>query len=195
MDFDAVTVDIGVMTEVLGVSEQFVGRLVKDGVVVKQGRGAYLLLPSVRQYIVQLKDRQRSVSVNGEHGEERINAADELARLRQKQRELTEIKIDVERGKLVRLEDAQRVYGELVSDAKNTFLRLSQRVAPKLEGRSTAEIFRLLHEEIYDALALLSEPATLSDAGYINHIQSVVQAVEQESVDLSLQDEDADDAQ
>ena len=192
MDFDAVTVDIGVMTEVLGVSEQFVGRLVKDGVVVKQGRGAYLLLPSVRQYIAQLKDRQRSVSVEGE---ERINAADELARLRQKQRELTEIKIDVERGKLVRLEDAQRVYGELVSDAKTTFLRLSQRVAPKLEGRPVAEIFRLLHEEIHDALALLSEPATLSDAGYINHIQSVVQAVEQESADLSLQDEDADDAQ
>lgn len=192
MDFDTVTVDIGVMTEVLGVSEQFVGRLVKDGVVVKQGRGAYLLLPSVRQYIAQLKDRQRSVSVEGE---ERINAADELARLRQKQRELTEIKIDVERGKLVRLEDAQRVYGELVSDAKTTFLRLSQRVAPKLEGRPVAEIFRLLHEEIHDALALLSEPATLSDAGYINHIQSVVQAVEQESADLSLQDEDADDAQ
>lgn len=190
MDFDAVTVDIGVMTEVLGVSEQFVGRLVKDGVVVKQGRGAYLLLPSVRQYIAQLKDRQRSVSVEGE---ERINAADELARLRQKQRELTEIKIDVERGKLVRLEDAQRVYGELVSDAKTTFLRLSQRVAPKLEGRPVAEIFRLLHEEIHDALALLSEPATLSDAGYINHIQSVVQAVEQENADLSLQDEDADD--
>ena len=192
MDFDAVTVDIGVMTEVLGVSEQFVGRLVKDGVVVKQGRGAYLLLPSVRQYIAQLKDRQRSVSVEGE---ERINAADELARLRQKQRELTEIKIDVERGKLVRLEDAQRVYGELVSDAKTTFLRLSQRVAPKLEGRPVAEIFRLLHEEIHDALALLSEPATLSDAGYINHIQSVVQAVEQENTDLSLQDEDADDDQ
>ncbi len=192
MDFDAVTVDIGVMTEVLGVSEQFVGRLVKDGVVVKQGRGAYLLLPSVRQYIAQLKDRQRSVSVEGE---ERINAADELARLRQKQRELTEIKIDVERGKLVRLEDAQRVYGELVSDAKTTFLRLSQRVAPKLEGRPVAEIFRLLHEEIHDALALLSEPATLSDAGYINHIQSVVQAVEQENADLSLQDEDTNDAQ
>ena len=190
MDFDTVTVDIGVMTEVLGVSEQFVGRLVKDGVVVKQGRGAYLLLPSVRQYIAQLKDRQRSVSVDGD---ERINAADELARLRQKQRELTEIKIDVERGKLVRLEDAQRVYGELVSDAKTTFLRLSQRVAPKLEGRPVAEIFRLLHEEIHDALALLSEPATLSDAGYINHIQSVVQAVEQENADLSLQDEDADD--
>lgn len=192
MDFDAVTVDIGVMTEVLGVSEQFVGRLVKDGVVVKQGRGAYLLLPSVRQYIAQLKDRQRSVSMEGE---ERINAADELARLRQKQRELTEIKIDVERGKLVRLEDAQRVYGELVSDAKTTFLRLSQRVAPKLEGRPVAEIFRLLHEEIHDALALLSEPATLSDAGYINHIQSVVQAVEQENADLSLQDEDTNDAQ
>ena len=192
MDFDAVTVDIGVMTEVLGVSEQFVGRLVKDGVVVKQGRGAYLLLPSVRQYIAQLKDRQRSVSVEGE---ERINAADELARLRQKQRELTEIKIDVERGKLVRLEDAQRVYGELVSDAKTTFLRLSQRVAPKLEGRPVAEIFRLLHEEIHDALALLSEPATLSDAGYINHIQSVAQAVEQENADLSLQDEDTNDAQ
>lgn len=192
MDFDAVTVDIGVMTEVLGVSEQFVGRLVKDGVVVKQGRGAYLLLPSVRQYIAQLKDRQRSVSVDGD---ERINAADELARLRQKQRELTEIKIDVERGKLVRLEDAQRVYGELVSDAKNTFLRLSQRVAPKLEGRPVAEIFRLLHEEIHDALALLSEPATLSDAGYINHIQSVVQAVEQENADLSLQDEDTNDTQ
>lgn len=192
MDFDTVTVDIGVMTEVLGVSEQFVGRLVKDGVVVKQGRGAYLLLPSVRQYIAQLKDRQRSVSVDGD---ERINAADELARLRQKQRELTEIKIDVERGKLVRLEDAQRVYGELVSDAKTTFLRLSQRVAPKLEGRPVAEIFRLLHEEIHDALALLSEPATLSDAGYINHIQSVVQAVEQENTDLSLQDEDADDDQ
>ena len=192
MDLEQITVDVGVMTNVLGVSEQFVGRLVKDGVVIKEGRGAYLLLPSVRRYIAQIKDRQRSVSVEGE---ERINAADELARLRQKQRELTEIKIDVERGKLVRLEDAQRVYGELVSDAKNTFLRLSQRVAPKLEGRSTAEIFRLLHEEIYDALALLSEPATLSDAGYINHIQSVVQAVEQESVDLSLQDEDADDAQ
>ena len=113
MDLERITVDVGVMMDVLGVSEQFVGRLVKDGVVIKEGRGAYLLLPSVRRYIAQIKDRQRSVSVEGE---ERINAADELARLRQKQRELTEIKIDVERGKLVRLEDAQRVYGELVSD-------------------------------------------------------------------------------
>lgn len=192
MDLEQITVDVGVMTEVLGVSEQFVGRLVKDGVVVKEGRGAYLLLPSVRQYIAQIKDRQRSVSVDGE---ERINAADELARLRQKQRELTEIKIDVERGKLVRLEDAQRVYGELVSDAKNTFLRLSQRVALKLEGRAAAEIFRLLHEEIHDALALLSEPSSLSDAGYINHIQSVVQMVEHENAELNLEDEGYDATQ
>lgn len=192
MDLEQITVDVGVMTEVLGVSEQFVGRLVKDGVVIKEGRGAYLLLPSVRRYIAQIKDRQRSVSVEGE---ERINAADELARLRQKQRELTEIKIDVERGKLVRLEDAQRVYGELVSDAKNTFMRLSQRVAPKLEGRAATEIFRLLNEEIYDALALLSEPSSLSDAGYINHIQSVVQTVEQENVELDLEEEDKDATQ
>ena len=192
MDLEQITVDVGVMTEVLGVSEQFVGRLVKDGVVIKEGRGAYLLLPSVRRYIAQIKDRQRSVSVDGE---ERINAADELARLRQKQRELTEIKIDVERGKLVRLEDAQRVYGELVSDAKNTFLRLSQRVALKLEGRAAAEIFRLLHEEIHDALALLSEPSSLSDAGYINHIQSVVQMVEHENAELNLEDEGYDATQ
>ena len=57
MDLEQITVDVGVMTEVLGVSEQFVGRLVKDGVVIKEGRGAYLLLPSVRRYIAQIKDR------------------------------------------------------------------------------------------------------------------------------------------
>ena len=66
MDLERITVDVGVMMDVLGVSEQFVGRLVKDGVVIKEGRGAYLLLPSVRRYIAQIKDRQRSVSVEGE---------------------------------------------------------------------------------------------------------------------------------
>ena len=34
MDLEQITVDVGVMTDVLGVSEQFVGRLVKDGVVI-----------------------------------------------------------------------------------------------------------------------------------------------------------------
>jgi phage terminase Nu1 subunit (DNA packaging protein) len=164
-------VDVGALMALTGVSKQFIGELAKDGVVIKGGRGIYVLAQSIRNYIDSLRDRQKTLG----DGDTEINAAKELALLRQKQRELTQIKIDVETGKLVRVDHAVRLYSELAHDVKTTFLAMPTRMAQRLEGQSEAYIYRALHDEVYFILEKLSAPVQLVDTAYMRHIEDVEQ--------------------
>ena len=174
-------VEVGVKTleAILGVSEQYIGRLVRDGVLVKSGRGAYPLMTCVQAFLANLRDKQKTVSTNAD-GSQKVNAATELALLRQKQGTLIDIRIQTEAGLLVRTAEAERIYGEVLRDAKMHFSALPNRMASLLEGLNKKDIQVELHRFVSETLKRLSAPANLVDHELLNHVNQIVQKTSDE---------------
>lgn len=174
-----IEVSVKVLEAVLGVSEQYIGRLVKDGVLAKSGRGSYPLVTCVRAYVDNLRDKQKTVTTH-EDGSQKVNAASELALLRQKQGVLIDIRIKTELGQLVRLAEAERIYTDVLSDAKTHFSSLPNRLSTKLEGMDKKDIHIELHEAVQETLRRLSAPARIVDVELLGHLAQVEAATESE---------------
>lgn len=184
-DLAGIEVSVKALEAILGVSEQYIGRLVKDGVLVKSGRGAYPLTACIRAFVDNLRDKQKSVSTN-EDGSQKINAAYELAVLRQKQGTLVDIRIQTELAQLVRTDEAERVFAEVISDAKTHFQSLPAKMATKLEGLPSKDIYIELHEFAHETLKRLSVPVQVVDQDLLDQVlrlelstQAEIDALEQ----------------
>lgn len=187
-DLGDIEVGVKVLEAVLGVSEQYIGRLVKDGVLIKSGRGSYPLVTCVRAYVDNLRDKQKTVTTL-EDGSQKINAANELALLRQKQGTLVDIRIHTEAGKMVRTDEAMRIFGGVLSDAKSHFSSLPTRLATKLEGLDKREIFVELSDFVQDTLRRLSAPAKFVDAELLGHLIQVEQSTRAEIATMEQADD------
>ena len=126
-----------------------------------------------------LRDKQKTVTTH-EDGSQKVNAASELALLRQKQGVLIDIRIKTELGQLVRLAEAERIYADVLSDAKTHFSSLPNRLSTKLEGMDKKDIHIELHEGVQETLRRLSAPARIVDVELLGHLAQVEAATESE---------------
>ena len=180
---EGVEVSVKTLEAILGVSEQYIGRLVRDGILVKSGRGAYPLFSCVQAFLSNLRDKQKTVSTNAD-GTQKVNAATELALLRQKQGTLIDIRIQSEAGMLVRTAEAERIYGEVLRDAKMHFAALPNRLAAQLEGLDKKGIQIELHRYVTDTLKRLSAPAHLVDQDLLELVAAITQKTSDEIQEL-----------
>lgn len=186
-----IEVGVKVLEAILGVSEQYIGRLVRDGILTKSGRGAYPLLTCVQAFLANLRDKQKTVSTN-EDGSQKVNAAMELALLRQKQGTLIDIRIQTEAGMLVRTAEAERIFGEVLRDAKAHFSGLPNRMAAQLEGLDKKGIQVELHRYVNETLKRLSAPAHLVDQELLGLVTQIVNKTSDEIEQLEQSSEGND---
>lgn len=172
---DDLTVNIRDLEACLGVSEQYIGRLVSEGVLTKSGRGVYPLVTNIRAYVDNLRDKQKTVTATD--GSTKLNAANELAKLRESQRELVDIKIKVQLGQLVRTDQAERVYGTAVSQCKSRLQSLPNKLASQLVGLNVGDVHSILTVSIDESLNLLDTHEPLVDA-------DLLALIEQSEVDV-----------
>lgn len=158
--------DLKTISELFGLSDQSVLNLVKSNIVVRDGRGRYLLNGSVKAYIAHLQEKVRTQGIDtsptGAKNRKLKAEADHWERRVQQ----IQMELDKESGRLVEWEDVRRQWMARLVEFKAAMLELPKRVG----FRFTNADERLLVEEevqsfVVEALAKYSRDGGILPAG------------------------------
>jgi phage terminase Nu1 subunit (DNA packaging protein) len=138
------------IAEAFGVSLPTVEAWVRRGCPVLQrgsrGKRYTFSLPEVTDWLRTQRSGKR----------EPLDLTRERAELIAVQKEREKLRLAEDRGRLVPADKIEQVWSDLVLAFRARILARSKKLAPRLEGLTTAEIERLLHESDNEALAELS---------------------------------------
>lgn len=155
-NLSTVTVSATVLGNILGVGDRMIRRLAEEGILKKNSHGKYLLLSSVRNYILTIKVSKSADGIS--HSlDEILDLKTEQAKHEHLKRQITDLKLQVLQGKLHKSEDVERVITDMFIKFKSKMEAMPAKLARKLEGKSKTEIQELLQVEIVSALQELSE--------------------------------------
>jgi phage terminase Nu1 subunit (DNA packaging protein) len=142
---------------------QTIQNLAKAGIIVKAGRGRYLLAPSVRAYVIHLR-----AQAAGRHGgDSSIDAVSEGALLKRKQRINYELKNAVLRSKMIPLEDIEPAWARIFRSARAAIMSIPEEARfriPHLTA-SHAEILDEICRDQLEAAAFTEKPPQIGKAG------------------------------
>ena len=135
----------------LGLKKTRIYELVDLGVIIKTGQGAYDLLASMENYIAYLKELLEA------HGSKDLQ--EQRARLIKVQAERNELRLQRERGELLRVEVAQRVWGIIIQNFRRKLLSFSTRLAPQILGiKETGEAQGIVEKLTHEFIVELTSP-------------------------------------
>ena len=129
-----------------------VQQLTSDGVLLKEGRGKYPLIPNVQNYIKYWQDRAA-----GSDADESDFATENL-----RLKKLTADKMDLEvkqmRGDLVSAEDVRDLLSQLMSNCRSKLLTLPGRAAQSaIDARDVKTIEKDIRDMVYESLEEISD--------------------------------------
>lgn len=154
-DISDITVSAKVIGECLGVRERMVRHLAEEGLLKRNSHGKYLLLHSVKNYILALK-----ASKAGEHVEvgpgNVLDLNQEKATNEHYKALINEIKLQLIQGKVHKSEDVGKVVTSMLLHFKDKVNALPAKMAVSLEGKTKQEIQKIIQEELSAALEELS---------------------------------------
>ena len=140
------------IAKLLNITERRVQQLAKEGIVVRDGKGKYDLVGSVRGYIKYLQDR----SLGKECAP--IDSHIEKARLLRAQADKTELEVKALQKTLVPVAQLKMSWMMMLSAFRSRMLSIPAKSAHLLAPiDDNAEIERILRELIYEGLTELSE--------------------------------------
>ncbi len=151
-DLSDITVSQKVLAECLGVGDRMVRHLAEQGILKRNRRGRYLLLSSIKNYILTLKVQKAGADVRDDMAAERLDLKTEQAIHEHLKSMITEIKLQLIRGKVHKSEDVERVVTDMLVKFKSKMLTLPAKLALKCEGKSRAEILETARGEVEAAL-------------------------------------------
>jgi phage terminase Nu1 subunit (DNA packaging protein) len=114
------------LATLLDMGEEEVVKIAAKGIFVKSGRGQYLLAPSVRNYVRNLRE-----VAAGRQGEE-LNAVDENARLKIVMRRNYELKNAALEGSMMSTDEVVDAWSSIVRTIKGMMLSIPSRIQEKL---------------------------------------------------------------
>lgn len=152
-----ITVSAKVLAECIGVGDRMVRYLADEGIVKRNSHGRYLLLESVKNYILTLKVSKAGESVKTDFDKDKLDLSHEKAVNEHWKSMITEIKLQLIKGQVHKSEDVERVMTDMFLKFKNKMLALPHKLAIKLENRGRQDIQKVLREEISDALTELAD--------------------------------------
>lgn len=155
-DMSSVTVSAQRMGDILGVGDRMVRYLAEEGVLKRNSHGKYLLVASVKNYILTLKI-SKPTSVETEKNEGPLSWEDEKAKHEKLKRQITDLKLQILKGRLHKSEDVERVVNDMLAKFKSKMEAMPAKLARKLEKKSKTQILEILQDEIRSALEELSE--------------------------------------
>lgn len=161
--------------QIIGVSQQRVSQLIDEQVLLKDEgskSGAILLIDSLREYYLSKQAAK--------DGTESINYWKERALLTKKQRELTELKLEKERGNLYEAAEVEAVITEMLVNFRNKLTGIAAKLSPQLAGKNVAQINSILANEIEDNLNELADE--LEGANFVEGIEDENSSVVKEEV-------------
>ncbi len=152
-DITSTTVTQTNLGRALGISQQRIGQLIDEGIVVRDEfdkSGRVMLFESLKNHFL-------SKSANLGDGANSVNFWRERGLHEKAKRELAEVKLGKTRGELYDASTVENVLVELLTNFRNKLLGFPNKYATQLEGKSRAEIYDVLATAIEDELAELSE--------------------------------------
>lgn len=152
-----ITVSAKVLAECIGVGDRMIRYLADEGIVKRNGHGRYLLLESVKNYILTIKISKAGESVKTDFDADMLDLNHEKAVNEHWKSMITEIKLQLIKGQVHKSEDVERVMTDMFLNFKNKMLALPWKLAIKLEHQDRQQIQERLLEEIKGALAELAE--------------------------------------
>lgn len=173
-DISDITVSAKVMGECLSVGDRMVRELAERGVLKRGSHGQYLLLRSVKNYILALKTAKAGDHIDVGPGNV-LDLNQEKASNEHWKAMINEIKLQLIQGKVHKSEDVGRVLADMFLNFKNKITAIPAKMAVKLEGKSKKEIQEILMEELNFALDELSEydPADYYSSEHIDVEENV----------------------
>ncbi|WP_196600099.1 hypothetical protein [Pectinatus frisingensis] len=145
------------MAKILGITQQRVSQLIKDGVVVRDKTNAVLVIETLKNYY--------KVHSDSEASEKDIQLDHERAIHERVKREISEIKLAETRNEVHKTEDIEVMFGSIFTIFKRRMLTIPHKFAKLLIDKSPDEINSMLEKEVKAALVELSS-ADLSQIGY-----------------------------
>ena len=146
-----------VIGELIGVGDSMVRHLADEGIIKRNSHGRYLLLESVKNYILTLKVSKAGESIKTDFDKDSLDLNHEKAVNEHWKSLITEIKLQLIKGQVHKSEDVERVMSDMFLNFKNKMLALPHKLAIKLENRERQEIQERLREEIASALSELAD--------------------------------------
>ncbi|RXZ84595.1 hypothetical protein EBB07_00845 [Paenibacillaceae bacterium] len=137
------------LSEMLDLTTRRVQQLAEEGLFPKVGRGKYLAIECVKNYINFLQSKT---------GDGDVNLDLERALHERVKRQKTEMQLAVMKGEMHRSEDVEYVMNDMIAAFRSRILSLPSKVAPRLIGKKEIPaILELLTTEVREALYELSE--------------------------------------
>ncbi len=141
------------MGKVLGITQQRVSQLVKDGVVKMSENGSVLVMESLKNFYKY----QTGGATDADDRNGTLDLRTEQARHERAKRELAELKLAKMEGKLYDAKVVEMVMVEMLSNLRTQLLGIPSKMAPLVEGKAKEEIYTELTDEIESKLMELSE--------------------------------------
>lgn len=155
-NLSAVTVSATVLGNILGVGDRMIRRLAEEGILKKNSHGKYLLLSSVKNYILTIKVSKSAEGMN--HSlDDSLDLKTEQASHEHLKKQITDLRLQVLQGKMHKSEDVERVITDMFAKFKSKMEAMPAKLARRLEGKNKTEIQEILQSEINSALQELSD--------------------------------------
>lgn len=139
------------LAELLGISTRRVSALAERGVIKRKSRGKYLLKESICSAYKSVSE-----TAAGRGGEAaQLDLTNERARLAKEQADGASIKNSQTRGELVKSEDVEREWCDVLRFVRAGMLAVPNRVQERIESLTLAQI-DILDREIRDVLEEIS---------------------------------------
>lgn len=156
-DMQEILVTSKVLEELFGVGARMVRKLENQGIINKNSHGKYLLIESVKNYILTLKLSRSKAALQSETDGEILDYDSEHAKHEFLKRQITEIKLQLIRGQVHKAEDVEAVMMNMFENFKSKINGMPPKLARELEGKDRFEIQKKLKAETDAALMELSE--------------------------------------
>lgn len=156
-DISAVTVSSRVLEEIAGIGDRQVRNLADEGIFVRNSHGRYLLMKSLKNYILNLKVAKAGEKVASDFEKGELDLEHEKAHHEHLKAMITEIRLQLIKGQVHKSEDVGAVITNMFTKFRSKMMAVPYKLAPKLEGKNRTEAADILKEEINFALAELAD--------------------------------------
>ena len=141
------TVPLDTICKLLDLTPARISQLTSQGVIPRQERGRYEVVPVVRAYIKFLRERAVRGDVHGD------DYSTHRTRLTKARADITEMERAQMENRLIPSTDVELAWNSIVSNARNRLIAIPTKVAPVVfASKNLNEIRDIIKDEIYAAL-------------------------------------------
>jgi len=168
-NFEEWTTTQAALGRILNLTPGRISQLVDEKIVVRDEgeKNAIFLIESMQNYY-------QSKQAYEKDGKGKVNFWEERGLHERAKRKMAELKLRQMKGEFYRAELVDSLLVEILTNFRNKLLGLPNKLSPQLEGKTVAQIYKILNDEIYENLTELAE--NLKGADFNEEIETEIGA-------------------